>query len=67
MDMWSKMRPMYVYVYVLWCVYTISLIGVLTHTDTAPKRSLCTGCTDRLSFSPRRWRRIRRHSPQRSP
>lgn len=34
MDMWSKMRPMYVYVYVLWCVYTISLIGVLTHTDT---------------------------------
>jgi len=31
---------MYVYVYVLWCVYTISLIGVLTHTDTAPKRSL---------------------------
>ena len=34
MDMWSKIRPMYLYVYVLWCVYTISLIGVLTHTDT---------------------------------
>ena len=37
MDMWSKMRPMYVYVYVLWCVYTISLIGVFdSHATRTP-------------------------------